>query len=244
LELTELAKRLDRAEVSVNARSCRGQLDAFGDAVGKSYAVIARSLGVIADLIEDERVTYTEYHKKLAAGALLPNGEFDQVRVQFENAIFPNFYQEILWGCLSLDGKGLTGYGPYAMTLKENLIRHRTTVFEENPAAFSKRHGILLAGKIPAGYRAVWDQRGDLAKAKLHPKIDSRTTVQEFASILMSDNGTTDGADFVEAHVFGPINRHTVEKVVGPIPRSREDKLVAKRLGRLLKNVGAKLELF
>jgi len=38
------------------------------------------------------------------------------------------------------------------------------------------------------------------------------------------------------------VNRYTIERVVGPRPRTREDRVTWKRLERLLSDVGADLE--
>lgn len=57
-ERNALMRRLKDAETSTKARNCGDVLDRFGGAVLTSYAVIARSLAVIQDLIEGGR-TYT-----------------------------------------------------------------------------------------------------------------------------------------------------------------------------------------
>ena len=67
------------------------------------------------------------------------------------------------------------------------MIAHRTTVFEENPFHFSRRHRLSLTQTIPPGYRAVWESRQEIAKAKLHTKLTSKTKVQEYGDILMTD---------------------------------------------------------
>lgn len=243
-EVTKLQGRLHDAEVSTTARHCKAVLDRFGVAVLGSKAVIARSLAVVQDLIESDRRTYTSFQRQLMSGALIAEtNEADRVRTQFESALFPNFHEDILFACLSLNNLGITSYGPYTMVLKEALIAHRTSVFQENLLVLSQREGFLLHESIPPGFRAEWSQRHLLAKAKLHPDIEPTTRDDEFPGILLKDRGGTGNSDFIEAHIYGPLNRHTIERVVGPVPRTREDRLIWKRLKRLLGEIGANLEV-
>lgn len=239
-EVAKLQSRLLDAEVSTTARHCKAVLDRFGAAVLGSKAVIARSLAVVQDLIESDRRTYTSFKRQLISGArIAEDNEADRVRTQFESALFPNFHEDVLFACLSLNDRGISAYGPYTMVLKETLIAHRTSVFQENLLVLSQRQGFLLHEPIPPGFRAEWAQRNILAKAKLHPDIGPSTRDDEFPGILLKDRGN---GDFIEAHIYGPLNRHTIERVVGPAPRAREDRLIWRRLERLLGDIGAKLE--
>lgn len=101
---------------------------------------------------------------------------------------------------------------------------------------------MLLHQPVPPGYRAEWAQRHTLAKAKLHTDIDAKTRDLDFPQILLKDRGATDNSDFIEVHVYGPLNKYTVERVVGPMPHARENKLIWRRLERLLGDIGATLE--
>jgi hypothetical protein len=242
-EVQELAKRLHDAEVSTTARNCRQGLEKFGLAVLGSKAVISRSLAIVQDLIENDQRTYTNFQRQLAYGArVAEDNYFDKVRTQFEAALFPNFHQDILFAVLSLNNRGLAGYGAYAMILKDNMIAHRASVFEENMLTLSEKRRFLLHEPIPPGFRAVWEERHTLAKAKLHSEIGPGTSGADFPAILVRDRGGSGNSDFIEVHIFGQLNRHTIERVVGPRPRTREDRVIWKRLERLLNEVGAELE--
>jgi len=242
-EVQALAKRLHDAEVSTTARKCRKILEQFGLAVLGSKAVISRSLSVVQDLIESDRRTYTNFQRQIAYGArVAEDNQVDRVRTQFEAALFPNFHQDVLFAMLSLNNDGLVGYGSYALILKENMIAHRASVFEENMLTLSAKQGFLLHEAIPPGFRAVWEERHTLAKAKLHSEIGPETSEADFAAILVRDRGGPGNSDFIEVHIYGPLNRYTIERVVGPRPRTREDRVTWKRLERLLSEVGADLE--
>jgi hypothetical protein len=242
-ELNALNQRAHDAEVSATARKCKEVLDRFGTAVLGSKAVIARSLATIQDLVESDRKTYTSYQRQLAQGArVAEDNEFDRVRTQVEAALFPNFQSEMLFGFLALGNTLLTGYGAYAMVLKEGMIAHRTSVFEENLINLARKLRLRLTDPVPPGYRATWGQRHILAKAKLHSEIVPTTSDDQFPAILVKDVGGTGGSDFMEAHIFGPVNRHTIEKLIGPIPRTREDRLILRRLTRQLAELGIPVE--
>ena len=182
-EVAELRNRLHNAEVSTTARHCKQVLDQFGTAVLGSKAVIARSLAVVQDLLENDRRTYTNYQRQLSSGArTAEDNDIDRVRTQFESALFPNFHEDILFACLSLNNRGVAAYGPYTMVLRENLIAHRTSVFQENLLTLSRRLGLLLHEPVPPGYRAEWAHRHTLAKAKLHSDIDANTSELDFSA--------------------------------------------------------------
>lgn len=242
-EQTELTNRINAAEVSTHARKCKNVLDKFGAAACSAQVVISRPLAAIQNLLESDRQTYTSYQRQLTMGARIPEDNiFDQTRTQFESALFPNFFQDILFGCLSIDGHGLSSYGAYAMVLKEETISHRATVFEENPYVFCTKHGILMNAKIPSGYRATWEDRGKLAKAKLHSEITPTTRDDEFPRILLKDGKGTADADYIEVHIFGPLNRYSIERVIGRMPHAREDRAIWNRIKRLLESIGARME--
>lgn len=235
--------RLHDAEVSTTARHCKDVLDRFGAAVLGSRAVISRSLAIVQELVESDKRTYVGFHKQLAAGArVAEDNKFDRIRTQVESALFPNFHSEIIFGCLSLGGSRLTGYGEYAMVIKDKMIAHRATVFDENPITLSKKLKLSLTDPFPPGYRAVWSERDSLAKAKLHSDINSDTKDDDFPHILLNDRGGTADSDFIEVHIFGPLNQQSIERVIGPVPKTRDDRLIWQRLQRQLAKAGIEVE--
>jgi hypothetical protein len=176
VEIAALKKRLHDAEVSAAARKCKDVLDRFGVAILSSKAVISRSLATVQDLIDSDRRNYTSFQRQLLSGARVAEAnEYDFVRTQVEAALFPNFHPDILFGFLALGGATLTGYGAYAMVLKEQMIANRATVFEENSLDFARKHRLALADPLPPGFRATWANRDVLAKAKLHRRFGSRS---------------------------------------------------------------------
>lgn len=242
-EVEILDKRLAMAIASSVTAGYSSALREFGDSVCSSMAIIARPLRVIQDLLEDGRRTYSTYHMELNAGARVPEDNvFDRIRTQFENALFPNFYNDIRFAALTLDGRWLKSFGDFAMILKEKMIERRATVFEENPYYLAQRHKIQLTEAFPLGYRAVWSRRGDLAMAKLYPKLDSGTDSGKYASFLMSSNAKDGREDYIEVHIFGSFNRSAIERIIGQVPISREDKLIWRSLKKSADKIGVNLE--
>jgi hypothetical protein len=73
--------------------------------------------------------------------------------------------------------------------------------------------------------------------------LSASTKDADFPSILIVDRGGTGNSDFIEVHIFGPVNKYSIEKVVGPNPKTREDRLIAKRLEKKLSEIDIALEL-
>lgn len=230
-ELSALEKRWNDALVSCRARGCEDVLREFRLSVEGSFALIARPLSEVQTLFMDDRQQYVSFQKKVAQGSAVPrDNEFDQTRSQYEAGLFPYYYSDMLFGSLSLDAKGMSGYGNTTLVLSEASISKRASVFEENPYSFAKKHKVLINDPFPVGYRADWHNRAKLAAAKLHSQLDPTTNVEEFSSILALDDGTTGGADFVEVHVFGPIVRRSVSQIVTKMPKSKVDKCIVDAL--------------
>jgi hypothetical protein len=238
-ERAALDARYQAAIASVEARKVVSQVAAFELAVGASKVVISRPIGVIRGLVEDERASYVSFQRQVEAGSRDPAGNiYDTVRAQYEEALYPHFSKEIIFGSLTINGLGISSYGPYAMVLRSSMIEHRASVFEENPHRFIERHRLLGNQPITPGYRASWARRGVLAVAKLHADIHSATIEEDFPAILQRDVGGTGDADFIEAHVYGSINRNAIESVAGPTPKLRADRLIWKAMVELMTKYG------
>ncbi|MEO6012186.1 MAG: hypothetical protein ABIQ30_01190 [Devosia sp.] len=69
-----------------------------------------------------------------------------------------------------------------------------------------------------------------MALAKLHGELSGDTKPEGFAAILAKDIGDTGDADFVEAHVYGSLNRNAISSITGPLPRLKEDRILWKSL--------------
>jgi hypothetical protein len=241
-ETDALDARYQSAEVSAGARSCLAVLTDLGEAVSASKVVLTRDLATVKDLL-DAGSTYTSYHRQVWSGSrMAKDNVWDRTRTQVDAALFPNFFQDILFGALTLNDRGVSGYGEYMMILREPMIAERTSLFEANAFDLVEKRKWLLTQPIPAGHRAAWRNRDRLAMVKLHPELHPNTGSADFPKLVLNDHGGTGDSDFIEAHIYGPINAYTVEKIVGPRPRTRDDRLLFKSLETQLGRVGAILE--
>lgn len=239
-EVEALQSRLQDAAASTGARQCEEQLTSFGESVQNAKAVIARSLSVVDDIVQSDRNYYTSYQNQVHSGARDPQeNEWDRVRTQYEAALYPNFHNDIIFACLTLSQEGMSGYGGFSIILKDEMISHRSSLFEENPHTFIERHKLLMNKPFPPGHRAVWGTKTDLAKAKLHHKIDKKTTTLDHAAILQTDEGGTADGDFIEVHIYGSVSRGAVETVVGKRPKTLADRFIWKRVMSMLATLGA-----
>lgn len=242
-ECAALGKRLDSARISAAARNVTSELTAFENALNESKAVISRSLTDILSLTKGQEFSYASFAKQIRAGTRDPSeNSFDKIRLQFENALFPNYSEDIVFASLSLNERGMSGYGGYDIVLKEKMISSRASVFEENPFNFSERHKLSLTDIIPLGYRASWNKRADLCVAKLHAEIQQGMTTEDYPGILQSDRGGTGNSDFVEVHIYGTLNQKALEKVSTSQPSMPEDKMLWKVVCRDLKKIGVETE--
>lgn len=238
-----LQERLQTAEVSTAARGCLAVLNDFGAAVLTSRAVLARSLGDVDSWVKSENRLYVSFHKQVRAGERLPqDNSWDRGRIAAESTILPNFYDEVNFAALSLDGRGVLAYGLYSVVLRESIVAHRSSVFEENPFMFCQRHRLIAGDSAPPGYRAVWPERDRLAKAKLSSRVTQTTMPSEYPELLLRQGTGTGDADFIEAHIYGPIHRNAIERVVGPRPKKGPDLVIWRSLSRVLTDIGATLE--
>jgi hypothetical protein len=243
-EMDALRERLRDAQTSTEARRCRTELEAFGTAVLASSAVITCKLAVLNHLIMSTNALMATYYNMVAAGARLPedNG-IDIVRGTMDAKVNPHdVHREISYGALSLDGRGVAWYGDFSLTLNDDAVTKKATVFEENPYIFCDKHGVSVTKPLPPGYRATWARRSELAMAKLHPKLEAGMQPAAFPSVLMEQGASSSKSDFIEVHVYGPIHPRAVRKVIARPPRERVDALIWKKLKKRLEDQGTEVE--
>ena len=185
-EVEALKKRVSDAEDETNARGCKHVLDDFGYAVSGSKAVICRPLGRLQELLSSPNALYATFYGQVQGKARLPeDNEADRQRHVVDAMLFPGYHEKIVFAALSLHDAGPIAYGPHSIVLKEEMIGHRASVFDENTVVFVRKNQLAATEEIPHGHRAAWDKRGNLAKAKLHGKLDAGTTLEEYATILL-----------------------------------------------------------
>jgi hypothetical protein len=216
-ELAALEQRYTEARRNVDARGCGAVADAFLRAIESSKAVIARPLGELERLTRSDREVYSTYYKQIEAALRLPDGRpWDPLRRIAEEALFPGYKEEIRFAALTLDDLGPRSYGACCFTLREPMIAHRATIFEENNVLFMKRRDFKLSelSSLPPGYRSIWADRGKLCLAKLAGALEQNMREDEFAGLLLRPGKTTEDDGLVEVHVWGPITIRAIDKVI------------------------------
>ena len=243
-EREALAHRVKAAQDSAVARRVVPDLQRFEAEVSQSKAVMSRTLGALSSWVNNESPLFQSFHQQLKHLGRTPSfSVYDQQRASAESTINPFNFQDINFCALTINELGMDRYGPYSVLLSENMIKHRSSVFEENPFIFNDRHNVVSGTNPPKGYRAVWSNRHNLAVAKLFPEINAGMTSAEFASILIKQIGDGAKNDYIEVHVHGPIHRHSISKVSGSEPSNRVDKAVWKQSVKSLRKLGASVEI-
>lgn len=242
-ERDALQERVKYAQAATAARGCGAELEAFGTAVVSSQAVMARSLGALDALVNAPNQTMVSFHRMVTGGRVPENNEYDINRQRIEGTIHPmGVWQNIIYAALALDGRGVAWYGPYSITFKDLAIQSRSSVFEENPFRFLDNNPVSSTGAVLPGYRASWSRRAELAMAKLHHRVQPGMTEADFPAILLEQGRVADDSDFVEVHIYGVLHPRSIERVVGPAPIRRADKVVWKRVKKTLIALGAVVE--
>lgn len=214
-EKVGLKDRYQAARNEAQTRSAGVLVQQFEEVVAQhSHAVIARSFGEMIRLASSDSEVYSTFYNLVQAGIHIPKSEkWDKYRGIVDEMFFPYYKEHIRFAALSLDDNGLINYGEFSLVLRNDMISHRATVFEENSMLFVKKRNIHPMEDLPAGYRACWEDRGKLAVAKLSRNIDSNVMSNNFAEVLLK-NGANSGEDeFIEVHIYGSITIRTLKKI-------------------------------
>jgi hypothetical protein len=242
-ERSALEERVASAEAKAAANNAQAELSAFREITARSEAVMNRRLGTLSGWINGDNPNFVNFYQQVEILGRAPNGSgWDDQRGAAEATINPIFYRDLNVAALTLDGEGTTYYGEYSVLLRSVTIEGRSSVFEENPFIFNGRHHVVSGRQPPAGYRAPWNARESLCVAKLGARLTSGMTDADFARLVLGPDRTSDTCDFVEVHIYGPINRMAIARVSGPEPTEQPDRLLWRQVTRRLKELGADVE--
>jgi hypothetical protein len=236
-EVAELTKRYNEAVAKASAEGCDTVLKEYEAAVGNSEAVISRLFAELQRLSYSEDEIYATFYQRVEAGLRLPGGDtWDRLRSIADNILFndPN-KRHIRFASLTLNGQGLTHYGDCSLLLREDMISHRASAFEENSVMFMRRHNVNAKGdyEVPCGHRALWSDRSKLAviKARRLKSLSPAT----FAKELQRSGGDEKKDVFIEIHIWGSLTIRSIRKVTitgwrGQPPSDAELQVVSEKL--------------
>jgi hypothetical protein len=223
-EIDALVKRVEAAFVSAKAGGYEKKLLEFQGAVKKSKAVMCCPLAILTSLVEPNKLIATYYNQISAQQRVPKNDVWENMRPQVDETLFPHNKGNIQYAALSLNNKGVIGFGECHLVFKEGSIKDRTSAFEENSCIFFKKHAVAVGRPIPPGYKTTWAERDKLAVAKLYSLITTTIDSSQFPEILIKNAKNAEEADFIELHIYGKINQGTIESVT--LPKTAKDKAV------------------
>lgn len=244
-ELEALNRRYEEALNRAASRGCEQIAKDFELALSDSQAVIARSLLEADRLASSDKQLYATFYELVDAGVRLPSGsKWDTLRDVADGALFTGYKKHIRFGALSLNGLGLSNYGECFLVLRDSMIVHRASVFEENSTLFMKHHNISMseAHNLPPGYRAVWKERGKLCVAKLVDELSQNTKKSDYPGILLKEGTTSADESFVEVHIWGPMTIRTFDRIIANEPKRRASRVFLQALSERLKKVDVKVK--
>lgn len=241
-EIAALQQRVRDAQISCAARKCADELEAFGNAVAHSKAVMSLGVLPLLNIVESGNLQFTTYYKMVGADARIPNNEHDNMRVTLDSSVNPHeVHRHITYSALSLNNLGVAWYGVCSVTFSEESVSARSSVFQENPHTFFDNHGIAAHKPVPPGYRAPWNRRSELAIAKLHARIEPGMSDKNFPDVLMEQGSTSDDSDFIEVHTYMALHARAIEKVTLVQKPRPGDAQIWKRLKKRLANSGVEV---
>jgi hypothetical protein len=223
-EIDKLQTRYEDALQRATARGAKDVVVRFESAVRSSYAVIGCNILRIRELIVEPKGLYSNYYLTTRAQVRrLADDEFDRHRRIVDATFFGGYAEQIIFAALSLDGKGLTSYGAYAIVLRDIAVLKRSSVLETNSYNFLNEHNLKPTEPIPAGYRSDWARRALLAVAKLGDLITPVTIEAQFPKLLLSQGASREDDEYMEVHLFGVFGQNAIEAVRGSSSPKRPD---------------------
>jgi len=231
--------RYDSAKQDCDNRGCAKVFADFEASCGTTVAVL--------------NCTIERLYREIATGSQVFETYYslDRLRLRFDAPDDPDWQirrpqaeaellgsdrnkDQLHYGALSLDGRGVASYGPCNVELKELMIAHRASCFEGNSALIyhnQRSYEDVL--------RSDWSDRAKLCAAKLGPKLTASTKTSQFSKLLLKNAKSKLDDDFVEVHIFGSITAQTFERVTfnTPTPSDPLPKAYVKAVKeKLLKN--------
>jgi hypothetical protein len=194
---------------------------------------MSRREKVALSLLEDENALWRSFYDQVDSGLRRPQETpVEDERSLADERLFPKYRNNICFAALSLDGLGPAYYGTCCVTFEETVVAHRASVFEENSLNLVRN---LKFAPPPPGFRASWERRGELAAAKLGPRIELGISKSAFGGLLMSLNQTDPDPDFIEVHIYGALHGSAISRVRFWPMRNRADGPIRKQILNICK---------
>lgn len=223
----------ERYQAALERAESKGAMSVVADfrtAMTTTMAVASCALPRLKEFVEDANALYSNYYLAVTGQVRrAAEAENDRLRRIIDSSLFGRYAPEIRFAALSLGGVGLRSYGKnglcYGLGLRDVAVAKRSSLLEENSYDFVKRHNCGSGSRVPPGYRSSWENRHELAVAKLADFIVPDTKPSEYSGILLSSTGDRASDRFIEIHIYGTFDIHAISSVSGTSTPKRPDDL-------------------
>lgn len=168
---------------------------------------------------------YMGYRRLVFDGVRQKAKFIDDITRSIADAILFGSEIDIVYAALTLDGRGLTSYGPISVILQTKLIEKRTSMLDRNSYDFIRdamANGWKLGDSLPAGHLSDWKNRKKLALIKCEPNIVKGLTDQQAARLVLYSEGQRNTDQFLELYVNGKLINSVVESINFPVSLLKE----------------------
>jgi hypothetical protein len=222
-EKEALEDRYNRAFLEAEKAGTLDLLEKFDEAVRSSTAVFAMNIARLRALAVEKQL-YSNYDLAIRGHVRrIATSVNDQHRKTVDAKLWGSASDQIRYGALSLDGRGVLSYGECFISLADTFISHRASVLERNSFAFLE--DVKIGEDSPLGFRSSWANRHKVAVAKCHREITGMSE-GDFASVLLKATSSRHTDDFVEVHIFGPFDFESCQAIrISRPPKTREEQL-------------------
>jgi hypothetical protein len=173
---------------------------------------------------------YKSYYRAVDEGLRpIANLLNDQRRTVIDSYLYGIYGRDITYAALTLNDSGLESYGECRVTLKEDSIKARSSILEENAFHFVKNHNINFEKlNIPAGYRSTWQNKLKLALAKIYLMLKSGSSEKDFPGLILINKGVRNADEFIEVHIYKELTNLAIGSIFIPVPKNKKDKYFVK----------------
>lgn len=211
VEIEALNNRYDQMVGDLKAAGLTQELNYIEQHLKKSDACKAMPRWEIERLANSETSAIGTYYQQIEGQVRLPDdNRWDRLRRIADASFFECYGTDINFAALSTNWKWLSNYGDGAVFFKDEMISHRSTVFETNTALWVEENNCTMS--IPSGSLATWDNRVKLGVAKLGGKL--RIGDHHFDDLILLNGADSAGDAFMEVHICGGFTIRSTKAII------------------------------
>jgi hypothetical protein len=213
VEKSKLQERHSSALAEVKTRGCEDVGERFKDCCSRSVAAFACSIQKLhREIASGTEVfeTFYDLEKLRLQASSSTDEEWKKLRMQAESELFGDgdHLGKIHYASLTLDGDGLSRYGPCVVQLADSMVSHRASCFEGNTAiVYRDEHS------FEAYLRAEWGDRHQMCLAVFASLLEPGMPESAFPGIVVATGGKPEEDRFIEVHIFGAMTGKTFQSI-------------------------------